>query len=185
MPGLYSVDHPAWHDLDIQADLNEPLSDLPDDSVAEIYIRHDLNHVFSFVGLMMELHRVTKPEGRIEIVVPHFSNPDYNSKTTHVRTFGLNYFFRTGDSGFQTPQKSSSLSDYFRIESFQCRLRQETLWDRLLGFVVEPLIKVKVNWFAQYERRLCRWILVNDIRLILRPKKVAKSAAPIPYRVAA
>ena len=65
--------------------------------MTEIYSRHPLEHVRNFLPLMAELHRVTRPGGRIEIIVPHFSNPYGYSDPTHVRHFGLYTFFYFAD----------------------------------------------------------------------------------------
>jgi hypothetical protein len=173
IPGFYSVDHLALPGTDIQADLNEPLSEIPDNCVAEIFTRHTLEHVSRFLELMVELHRVTKPGGRIEIIVPHFSNPYHYSDPTHVRFFGLYSFFYFCDEVDQPRRKVPSfyLPERFRVESIRCKLLRESLWDKLLGSVLQPLINRNVKWLDRYERRLCRWVPANDIRFIIRPKK--------------
>ena len=172
-PGFYNVDLLALPHTDIQADLNEPLSEIPDNSVSEIYTRHTLEHVSRLLELMAELYRVTKPGGRIEIIVPHFSNPYYYSDPTHVRFFGLYSFFYFCDEEDQPRRKVPSfyLPERFRVESVRCKILRESLWDKLLGFAVQPLINRSLGWLDRYERRLCRWIPANDIRYILRPKK--------------
>ena len=87
--GFYSVDILEIEGLDIVADLNEPLSLLPDNCCDEIYSMHAFEHVSNFLPLMRELHRIVKPGGKIEIIVPHFSNAYGFSDPTHVRFFGL------------------------------------------------------------------------------------------------
>src|SRR5262245_6415565 len=93
MEGFYAVDLLPLEGIDIVADLNQPLSALPDNSVSQIVTRHTLEHISNLLPLMSELHRVTKADGRIEIVVPHFSNPYTYSDPTHVRFFGFYTFF--------------------------------------------------------------------------------------------
>jgi hypothetical protein len=187
IPGFYSVDQLALPQTDIQADLNEPLTEIPDNSVAEIYSRHTLEHVSRFLELMVELHRVTKPGGRIEIIVPHFSNPYYYSDPTHVRFFGLYSFFYFSDEEDQPRRKVPSFyrPERFQVESVRCKLLRESIWDKLLGFVLQPLINVNLKWLDRYERRLCRWLPANDIRFILRPKKAARLPNVIDAKSAA
>jgi len=103
--GFFGIDHVQLPDTDILADLNEPLSRLPDGSVAEIYTRHTLEHVRELLPLMAEIHRVCRPDARIEIVVPHFSNPYFYSDPTHVRHFGLYTFFYFADEEDQPQRK--------------------------------------------------------------------------------
>jgi SAM-dependent methyltransferase len=187
IPGYYSVDHLPLPGTDIQADLNEPLSEIPTDSVAAIYSRHTLEHVSRFLELMAELHRVTKPDGRIEIIVPHFSNPYYYSDPTHVRFFGLYSFFYFCDEDDQPRRKVPSFyrPERFRVESVRCKLLRESLWDKLVGALVQPLINRGVSWLDWYERRLCRWAPANDIRFVLTPKKEASQMSGFPRRTAA
>lgn len=87
--GFYGVDHLQLQGVDIVADLNQPLTLIPTDSIAKIYSSHVLEHVQDINLLMSEIHRITQPNGIIEIVVPHFSNVYGYSDPTHIRLFGL------------------------------------------------------------------------------------------------
>ena len=87
--GFYGVDILEMDGVDILADLNKSLEGLPDNSVIEVYSCHAFEHIGNFPGLMTELHQIVRPEGRIEITVPHFSNGYGYSDPTHVRFFGL------------------------------------------------------------------------------------------------
>jgi hypothetical protein len=180
LPGFYNVDRLALPGIDILADLNEPLSELPDDSVDEVYCRHTLEHVSRLLELLAELHRVIRPEGRIEIIVPHFSNPYGYSDPTHVRFFGLYSFFYFCDPkdqprrkvpGFYVPQR-------FRVERVRCHLLKQSLGEKLLRAIVQPLINRSLDWLDWYERRLCRWLPASDIRYVLRPSKELRPASP-------
>jgi SAM-dependent methyltransferase len=171
--GYYGVDHLPLGGVDIVADLNEPFDALPDDSVDEVYCRHTLEHIDRFLALMAELHRVTRPGGHIEIIVPHFSNPYGYSDPTHVRFFGVYSFFYFCDAddqprrkvpGFYVPQR-------FVVETVRCRLLRHSLLDKLLRVVFEPLLNLNIRCLDWYERRLCRLLPAEDIRYILRPKK--------------
>ena len=124
LPGYYNVDQLKLPGVDIQADLNEPFSDLPDNCVDEIYCRHTLEHISRLLELMAELHRVGRPGARIEIIVPHFSNPYGYSDPTHVRFFGLYSFFYFCAEGDQPRRKVPSfyLPQRFRVESVRCNL---------------------------------------------------------------
>lgn len=175
LPGFYGVDHIALPGVDILADLNEPFDALPDDCVDAIYCRHTLEHVGRFLELVTELYRVTRPGGRIEVIVPHFSNPYYFSDPTHVRFFGLYSFYYFCDEADQPRRKVPNfyLPQRFRVESVQCRLLTESLLDRLLRAVCQPVINRGPRWLDWYERRLCRWLPANDIRYVLRPCKGA------------
>lgn len=65
--------------------------DLPSDAFDEILLKHVLEHVgadFSvFAAVMRELHRVARPDGIVEIHVPHVRHDTFWSDPTHVRAF--------------------------------------------------------------------------------------------------
>jgi SAM-dependent methyltransferase len=180
VPGFFSLDCVAATCPDILADLNHPLSELPDDSVEAVYARHTLEHVARFVELLGELHRVTRPGGTIEVVVPHFSNPYGYSDPTHVRFFGLYSFYyfcapadqpRRKVPGFYAPFR-------FRVRGVRFNLMRESLAEKALRAVLQPLANRSVRWLDWYERRLCRFLPVSDVRYELEPVKPAAAAVP-------
>jgi hypothetical protein len=122
---------------------------------------------------MQELYRVTRADGRIEVVVPHFSNPYAYSDPTHVRFFGLYTFYYFADEADQPRRKVPSfyLPQRFSVTAVQIKLLKRARVGKLL---LSPL-----NWFINtssarqdwYERCLCRWLPAESIRFVLRPKK--------------
>src|SRR5262249_31201111 len=134
LPGYFSLDCVAVTRPDILADLNEPLTELPDDCVDAIYARHTLEHVTRLMELLQELHRVTRPDGRIEIIVPHFSNPFGYSDPTHVRFFGLYsfYYFCAAEDQPRRKVPSFYCPARFRVQSLQFGLMKETVAEKLM-----------------------------------------------------
>ena len=181
--GFYGVDCVEMDGVDIVADLNEPLALLPDDSVGEIYTRHVLEHVTDLLPLLAELRRVTRPDGRIEIVVPHFSNPYFYSDPTHVRFFGLYTMFYFVDAEHQPKRKVPAFYSHlrFRVDSIRIEFSRHTLFDRLLVPALSRVVNLGIGVQDWYERRLCRLFPANQIRYVVRPAKpvangVAKAA---------
>lgn len=178
-PGFYNVDCVEMPGVDILADLEQPLTALPDNSVVEIYSRHVLEHIGRFTELVAELHRVTRPEGTLEIIVPHFSNPYAYSDPTHVRFFGLYSFFYYADAADQPRRKVPTFytSVRFRVESVRLQVLKVSWLDKIARWLSQPLLNRGVEWMDWYERRLCRFFPVSDIRYVLRPvKKTAPTA---------
>ncbi len=175
LPGFVNVDCVPLPGVDILADLEEPLDELPADSVDAIYCRHTLEHVRRLMELIAELHRVTVDGGRIEIIVPHFSNPYGYSDPTHVRFFGLYSFFYLADERDQPRRKVPNfyLKERFRVDEVRFNLMRASLADKLVRAVFQPLVNRGVGWQDWYERRLCRLWPVDDIRWVLRPVKPA------------
>jgi SAM-dependent methyltransferase len=177
VPGFYNLDLVPLDGVDVVADLNEPL-ELPDDCVEEIYCRHVLEHVGRFVELLGELHRVVAPGGRIEAVVPHFSNPHGYSDPTHVRFFGLYSFFYFCDEADQPRRKVPSFYSpvRFRVEEVTFNLMQVSLADKLVRALLQPWVNRGVGWQDWYERRLASLLPVSEVKYVLRPVKAGAQA---------
>lgn len=177
-PGYYSFDCLPLPGVDILSDLNEPLCELPDNSVEAVYTRHTLEHLPRFVELMAELHRVMRPDGRLEIIVPHFSNPYAFSDPTHVRFFGLYSFFYFCEYSEQPKRKVPNfyLPQRFRVQRVKFNLLKASVLDKVIRSVLQPLVNRGPAWLDWYERRLCRWLPVDDIQFVLQPVKPAEDA---------
>ncbi len=178
MPKFYNVDHLSLPGVDILADLETPLAELPDNSVEQVYCRHTLEHVSRLLELLGELHRVTHPEGRLEVIVPHFSNPYAYSDPTHVRFFGLYSFFYFAEEKDQPRRKVPNfyVPQRFCVERVRFNLLRSSLTDKLFRAVLHPLINRSVDWLDWYERRICRLCPVDDIHWLLRPVKPTPTA---------
>lgn len=171
--GFYSVDMLPLEGVDIAADLNQPLDELPDNSVGEICTRHALEHIANLLGLMAEIHRVTRPGGRIEITVPHFSNAYGFSDPTHVRFFGLYSMYYFVDPENQPPRKVPAFYSpaRFRVESILLDFYYDDFLDRLLTPLVRRLVNRSLRWQEFYERRLSSLFHAAEITYAMRPVK--------------
>jgi SAM-dependent methyltransferase len=177
-PGFFGIDHLALPGADIVGDLNEPLSLLPDGCVDEVFSRHALEHVRELLPLMAELHRVCRPNARLEIIVPHFSNPYFYSDPTHVRCFGLYTFFYFSDEDDQPKRKVPAFyaKQRFRVDSVAIELMRR-------GRIRHP-VSVALQWWINrgvpnidwYERRICRLFPAESIRYVLQAKDVARQS---------
>lgn len=171
---LYSVDHQELDGVDVVADLNKPLSLFPDSSIDYIYSRHVLEHVDELLPLMCEIHRIIKPDGKIEIVVPHFSNVYGYSDPTHVRFFGLYsmYYFASSQNQPKSRQLPSYYTDVrFRIKSVKIEFYRNGIIDKLFSKLFYKFINK--NLFLQdfYERRLSSLFHAHQLRYIMQAEK--------------
>ncbi len=101
--GIDLLDHDC---VDIVGDVFDVLRAFPDASVRAVYSHHFVEHVDDLGGLMNELSRVLQPGGKLDITVPHFSNPHFYSDYTHRHFFGLysfDYFCRSTLFVMKTP----------------------------------------------------------------------------------
>lgn len=78
--------------VDIVGDVYDVLNEFPDASVSAVYSSHFFEHVPNLELLLGELSRILAPNGLLEIVVPHFSNPYFYSDYTHKIFYGLYSF---------------------------------------------------------------------------------------------
>jgi SAM-dependent methyltransferase len=166
--GIDALDYPA---VDIVGDVFDVLRRFPSGSVDQVYSCHFIEHVEDLHGLMAELSRVLKPDGLVEFIAPHFSNPYFYSDPTHRRFFGLYTFcyFSAGALFRRTvPVYQKELS--FRLESV------DLLFKSARPFYVRYALKSLIgkifnscNYMKElYEENFCYLFPCYEIRYRLR-----------------
>lgn len=119
--GVDALDYPC---VDLVGDVFDVLQALPAACVDGVYAYHFIEHVSDINSLMLELSRVLKPNGLVELVAPHFSNPYFYSDPTHRSFFGLYTFcYISNDSPFsrEVPTYQSNL--LFSVEQVDLRFK--------------------------------------------------------------
>jgi len=172
--GFYSLDQFNINDVDILANLNNPLELLPDNSVQKIFSHHVIEHIENFIPLMEELHRVVCNGGTIEIIVPHFSNTYGFSDPTHVRFFGLYtmYYFTPEELQPKTRKVPSFYTDFkFKIKSVHIEFYKDSILDKIIAFVFTPIVNKNTLFQLFYERRLSGLVHASQIRYKITPIK--------------
>lgn len=172
--GFYSVDHLELKGVDLVADLNKPLNLLPDDCCESVFSRHTLEHIDNIIGLMEEIHRITKKDGTVEIIVPHFSNVYAYSDPTHVRFFGLysmSYFVSEDLQPNTRKVPAFYTNARFRVKSLKIEFYKHTLFDKLFSPTFSKLINYNIWTQNFYERRLAHLFHAWQIRYKLEPVK--------------
>ncbi|HET6893247.1 MAG TPA: class I SAM-dependent methyltransferase [Pyrinomonadaceae bacterium] len=86
-PGAVGIDSNPRTQADVIHDLGVTPYPFAENEFDEIICRHVIEHVPDVMGFVTELHRITKPGGRIKIVTPHYSNPDWATDPTHRNHF--------------------------------------------------------------------------------------------------
>ena len=82
--------------VDIVGDIHDVIKLFESNSIDKIYSRHCFEHIKNLEKVFIEINRVLKINGELELIIPHFSNPFYYSDPTHVNFFGLytfSYYF--------------------------------------------------------------------------------------------
>jgi len=169
--GFYGLDQLEMEGVDIVADLNEPLDLLPDNCAEHVFSSHALEHVDKLLPLLAEIHRITRHNGYVEIIAPHFSNPYYYSDPTHVRFFGLytmSYFVDIDKQPGTHKVPALRTAARFEMDAVSLSFYRFNLIDRI--FV--PFLRYFVNRTARsqnfYELRLSWLFPAAEVRYKMR-----------------
>ena len=92
-PGAVGMDVNPRTEADVIHDLDDLPYPFPDNEFDEVIGRHVIEHVRDPMGVMCELHRITRPGGLVKLVAPHWTNPDWATDLTH-RNHLNSYSFR-------------------------------------------------------------------------------------------
>lgn len=93
-PGAIGLDNNPRTKADVLHDLGQFPYPFPDNEFDLIVSNHVVEHVPDAMGFITELHRITKPGGRIRLLAPHCTNPDWANDLTH-RNHLNSYSFNT------------------------------------------------------------------------------------------
>jgi SAM-dependent methyltransferase len=85
--GAIGIDANPLSHADVIHDLGTFPYPFNDSEFEEIICRHVIEHVPDVLAFVAELHRITKAGGRLKIVTPHYSNPDWATDPTHRNHF--------------------------------------------------------------------------------------------------
>lgn len=176
--GIDALDYEC---VDIVGDVFEVLAALPNGTVDTVYSSHFVEHVGDVPGLLEEIARVLKPAGRLDIVVPHFSNPYFYSDITHRATFGLysmSYFSLDGVLTRKVPSYQREL----RYELQSVRLVFKSSPPFYLRHVIKKLVGaiVNINSYTKeiYEEFFAHLFPCYEVQYGLRRMDDALSKAP-------
>jgi len=172
LPGAIGLDKLAVRGVDIVCDLNRYPWPLEDNSFDRVVCRHVISHLNNVVDAMEELHRITRPGGRVEIVVPHFSSDNAFTDVTTRCFFGyrsMDYFC------VDRPLKYRYSSKEFRLLEWHISFRQarhfedqKAKFNPLAAIGLEQLI----NHFPRiYEHFLAFLMRANEVYFCLEVLK--------------
>lgn len=93
--GAVGLDNNPRTKADVIHDLGEFPYPFADDEFDLVVSRHVIEHVPDVIGFVEELYRITRHGGRIEILTPHYTNPDWANDPTHrnhLNSYSFNSF---------------------------------------------------------------------------------------------
>ena len=167
LPDAVNLDVTTNTNPDVVHDLNLRPWPFPADRFDEVIMYDVLEHLGDLVGVLEELHRVTRPGGVIRITTPHFSCANAFTDPTHKHQLGwfsLDYF--TGDHEHS----------YYTTARFRMRDRRLHFFPSLVNKVVRRLANRRPQ---AYERR---WTWVFPAWFLSFELEVVKAATAAPLR---
>ena len=97
-PGAIGVDINPASDADVLADLDRVPYPFAKDSFDMIWCNGIIEHLTDVMGVMEELHRISRPGALIVIITPYFTSLDAFTDPTHKHYFSFRSFdYFTGD----------------------------------------------------------------------------------------
>jgi SAM-dependent methyltransferase len=122
-----------------------------------IICRHVIEHVPDVMGFVTELHRITKAGGRLKIVTPHYTNPDWPTDPTHRNH--LNSYSFTCFMPKETPFPFYTQAE---LKPIRTHVSLANLW-RTLG--IELVVNLDQRWPAlRFTRKFWEFYLSTIFR---------------------
>jgi SAM-dependent methyltransferase len=122
---------------------------------------HVAEHVPDLMGFVAELHRITRHGGRIRILTPHYTNPDWANDPTHrnhINSFTFNTFL-----------PGRQVFDFYtdiQLKPVRCYVSLLKLW-KVLG--VELFVNLDQRWPGM---RFTRKFWEHYLSFICRGKEI-------------
>jgi len=91
-PGSVGIDVNPRSEADVIHDLNVFPYPFPDNSFDEIICDNIIEHLDDVLRVMAELHRISKQDGKVTIMVPFYPHRNANTDPTHKHFFGVHSF---------------------------------------------------------------------------------------------
>ena len=172
--GIDILDYP---DVDIVGDVYEVLASFPAQSVDAVYSYHFIEHVPDAKKLLDDLARIVKPNGHVEFIAPHFSNPYFYSDPTHRSFFGLYTFcYYANKSPFSRQVPTYGYKAAFSI------VKVDLVFKSTRNFIFRYGVKRLIGSFFNscnylkelYEENLCYLFPCYEVRYILQREDLYK-----------
>ena len=140
--------------VDVVHDLNKYPYPFKDEEFEEILCSSVLEHLDDIGKAMKEIHRILKKNGKVKIIVPHFTSSNAYTDPTHKHWLGyFSFDFYCGDSFYYD----------FKFKVVKRKLifgKKYAIWN----WIVEPL----ANAFPKiYENTPVRIFPAMDIEIVL------------------
>lgn len=124
--GAIGLDNNPRTAADVIHDLGVIPYPFPDNEFDLVVSNHVVEHVPDVMAFIRELHRVTRNGGRIRLLTPHYTNPDFPNDPTH-RNHINSYTFNTFMAGRQVFDFYTDI----QLKPLKCYVSLLKLWKYL------------------------------------------------------
>jgi SAM-dependent methyltransferase len=159
--GAIGLDNNPRTAADVIHDLGDLPYPFPDNEFDLVVSNHVVEHVPDIMAFIGELHRVTRPGGRIKLITPHYTNPDWPNDPTH-RNHINSYTFNT----FMAGREIFDFYTDIQLRPIDCYVSLLGLW-RALG--IEVLVNIDRK---SYGLRFLRKFWEQYLSYIIRGKEL-------------
>jgi SAM-dependent methyltransferase len=144
---------------DVVHDLNSYPWPFGDDTFDAVYCIDVIEHVDDVVRAMEEIHRVSRPQGRVTITTPHFSCANSYTDPTHrhhLGFFSFDYF--TGENQWDFYSRAR----FRKVKAglvFYPKAKNKLVWrlaNRWPAFYEEHLAWILPAWYMHFEMEVVK-----------------------------
>ncbi|RCK78597.1 MAG: hypothetical protein OZSIB_1319 [Candidatus Ozemobacter sibiricus] len=168
MPGSLGLDLLPWTQADIIHDLNQFPYPFPDSTFEGVHADNVLEHLERPIRVMEEIHRITKPGARIEIIVPYFRSKYAFTDPTHRTFFGIDsfaYFDPTHPTSQQYPYTQARFAIEKRV------FNEGMTFTGPMRFLIHAVTRFANRWPQRYEYFLGHLFPLDQLTFVLRTIK--------------
>lgn len=149
MPDYVNVDNVKLPGVEIIHDLTEFPWPFENQQFEEVLLVDVLEHLPSVVKTLEEIHRITRPNGKVLIRVPYYNSTDASADPTHIHSFNETTF------DFFDPERNwGKAREYYSAAKFRIVL---------VGYLI---------YFLRKQYLVCGW---GEAKNILMPEAYRKS----------
>lgn len=127
-PGAIGLDNNPRTAADVIHDLGVVPYPFADNEFDFVVSNHVVEHLPDVMAFVTELYRITKNGGRIKLLTPHYTNPDWANDPTHRNHFN-SYSFNT----FIADRQVFDFYTEVKLKPLRTYISLANLW-RALGF---------------------------------------------------
>ena len=142
-----NLDVYALDGVDVVHDINKLPLPFSNDEFDYVLCKDVFEHV-EYIPLLKEIHRILKPNGIVEIRVPHFCSRLNYIDPTHVKRFSIQTFdFFTKNTLFN---RSYYFDYHFNSISYR-KIYFSKRWIFFINYIIEPIVNLSLKTQTFYE----------------------------------